>query len=146
MSRGVAEEIVAEAMSWLGTPYRHQGARKGVGCDCLGLVLGVWRAIYGQAPQMPGAYAPDWAEAGGSDRLLEAARRHCSEKRDGLLAAGDLVLFRWRPHLPAKHAAIMVKPETFIHAYQGHSVMISMLVPQWRNRIAGVFAFPEKSA
>ncbi len=28
---------------WLGTPYRHQGRRKGVGCDCLGLVLGVWR-------------------------------------------------------------------------------------------------------
>jgi cell wall-associated NlpC family hydrolase len=24
--------VIAEAMTWLGTPYRHQGSRKGVGC------------------------------------------------------------------------------------------------------------------
>ena len=28
---------------WIGTPYRHQASLKGVGCDCLGLVRGVWR-------------------------------------------------------------------------------------------------------
>jgi NlpC/P60 family putative phage cell wall peptidase len=37
--------IVAETRAWLGTPYRHQASLKGVGCDCLGLVRGVWRAI-----------------------------------------------------------------------------------------------------
>jgi cell wall-associated NlpC family hydrolase len=25
--------IVAQARSWLGTPYRHQASLKGVGCD-----------------------------------------------------------------------------------------------------------------
>ncbi|MEP9397204.1 NlpC/P60 family protein [Mesorhizobium sp. KR2-14] len=140
----VASLIVAEAMSWLGTPYRHQGRRKGVGCDCLGLVLGVWRAVYGREPEQPGHYAPDWAEAGGQDLMLEAARRHCTEKPSKQPSAGDLVLFRWRPHLPAKHAAIMIAPERFIHAYQGHAVVASALVPQWRSRIAGVFAFPER--
>ncbi|MBA3448962.1 MAG: peptidase P60, partial [Pseudaminobacter sp.] len=25
-----AQAIVAEALTWIGTPYRHQGARKGV--------------------------------------------------------------------------------------------------------------------
>src|SRR3569833_631271 len=35
--------IVTEARSWIGTRYRHQGSMKGVGCDCLGLVRGVWR-------------------------------------------------------------------------------------------------------
>ena len=45
----IAEAVVKEALSWLGTPYRHQGSRKGVGCDCLGLVMGVWRAIHGAA-------------------------------------------------------------------------------------------------
>ena len=29
------QRIVAAARGWIGTPYRHQGARKGVGCDCL---------------------------------------------------------------------------------------------------------------
>lgn len=37
--------IVAETRDWIGTPYRHQASLKGVGCDCLGLVRGVWRAV-----------------------------------------------------------------------------------------------------
>ncbi len=73
MGAGMAAAVVAEALSWIGTPYRHQAARKGVGCDCFGLVRGVWRALYGVELEKPGAYAPDWAEAGGRERLLEGA-------------------------------------------------------------------------
>src|SRR5690606_10394391 len=75
----VRRKAVVEALSWVGTPYRHQASTKGLGCDCLGLVRGVWRALYGEEPETPGPYAPDWAEAGGTDRLLDAARRHCRE-------------------------------------------------------------------
>ncbi|MEO9341120.1 NlpC/P60 family protein [Mesorhizobium sp. SB112] len=139
----IGEKIVAEALSWVGTPYRHQGARKGVGCDCLGLVRGVWRTVYGEEVETPVAYAPDWAEAGGRDLLLDAARRHCCEKPLAGAGHGNLIIFRWRPHLPAKHAGIMIGEDRFIHAYQGNAVTVSALVPQWRSRIAGVFAFPE---
>ena len=132
--------VVIEAASWIGTPYRHQGSRKGVGCDCLGLVRGVWRGLYGDEPEAPGPYAPDWAEASGQDRLLEAARRYLIGV--DAPAAGRVVLFRWRPHLPAKHAGIALDAGRFIHAYQGQGVTVSALVPQWRRRIAGVFAFP----
>jgi len=136
------QRVVIEAVSWVGTPYRHQGSRKGVGCDCLGLVRGVWRGLYGIEPERPGPYAPDWAEAGGEDRLLDAARRHMVEMDVPELAAGRVVLFRWRPHMPAKHAGIALDGGRFIHAYQGQSVTISALVPQWRRRIVGVFSFP----
>lgn len=136
------ERVLAEALSWVDTPYRHQASRKGVGCDCLGLVRGIWRALYGTEPEAPGPYSMDWAETGGSDRLLEAARRHFRECPGTELVPGRLVLFRWRPHLPAKHAGILTGRETFVHAYEGRSVLISALVPQWRRRIAGVFAFP----
>lgn len=138
----VAERIVTEAITWTGTPYRHQGSRKGVGCDCLGLVRGVWRAVYGTDAEAPGPYAADWAEAGGGDPLVEAARRHFRERPAGEARPGDLLLFRWRPHLPAKHAGILFDERRFLHAYEGHAVTISALVPQWRRRIAGVFAFP----
>ena len=37
---------------------------------------------------------------------------------------GDLLLFRWRPHLPAKHAGILVEPDRFIHAYEGNAVTV----------------------
>ena len=144
MSGAVADVVVGEALSWLGTPYRHQGFRKGVGCDCIGLVLGVWRAVYGVEPELPGPYAPDWAEAGGEERFLTAVRRHFPEKPADERAAGDLLLFRWRPHLPAKHAGILVGQERFVHAYEGMAVSLSALAPQWRKRIAGVFAFPAR--
>ena len=43
--------IVREARTWLGTPYLHQASVRGAGCDCLGLVRGVWRALYGREPE-----------------------------------------------------------------------------------------------
>lgn len=35
------EQIVKTARSWLGTPFIHQGRVKNIGCDCLGLIIGV---------------------------------------------------------------------------------------------------------
>lgn len=138
-------KVAAAALAWVGTPYRHQGARKGVGCDCLGLVRGVWRDLYGTEPERPDAYAPDWAEAGGEDRLLAAARRHLVAAEAEAPFAGAVLLFRWRPHLPAKHAAIAVGSDRFVHAYEGRAVTVSFLVPQWRRRLAGIFAFPARA-
>lgn len=137
-----ARRVVDAALSWVGTPYRHQGSRKGVGCDCLGLVRGVWREIYGGEAEQPGPYAPDWAEAAGEDRLLEAARRLLIDTGDAVAFPGAVLLFRWRPHMPAKHVGIALDSDRIVHAYQGRSVTVSSLVPQWRRRIAGVFAFP----
>lgn len=141
--QGTRAAILAAAHGWLGTPYRHQGATKGVGCDCLGLVRGIWREVYGTEPEQPSAYAPDWAESGSEDRLLMAAQRHCRALPIGEGRAGDLLVFRWRPHLMAKHLAILIEGDRILHAYEGHAVTISPLIHQWRRRIAGVFAFPD---
>ena len=46
------------------------------------------------------------------------------------------------PIAPEEIADVSLDETRLIHAYQGHAVMISPLVPQWRRRIAGVFAFP----
>ena len=140
---GIRQTILSEALDWLGTPYRHQGSRKGVGCDCLGLVLGIWREVYGSEPEHPGAYAADWAETGGGDRLLDAARRHCVERDVEEMQPGDLLVFRWRPQHAAKHVGILLRGDCFLHAYEGHAVLISPLIAQWRRKIAGVFAFPD---
>lgn len=37
----IASIIITQARTWLGTPFHHQARLKGVGCDCLGLVVGV---------------------------------------------------------------------------------------------------------
>ncbi len=142
MNASIADRIVTEALTWVGTPYRHQGSRRGVGCDCLGLVRGVWRAVYGAEAETPGPYSMDWAETGGGEPLLDAARRHCQQQHRAP-RTGDLILFRWRSGLPIKHAGIAINADSFVHAYEGASVVASPLVPQWRRRIAGLFQFPQ---
>ena len=37
----VHPNICQQARTWLGTPFKHQGRVKGVGVDCLGLLIGV---------------------------------------------------------------------------------------------------------
>lgn len=135
-------QVIAEARSWIGTPYRHQASLKGVGCDCLGLLRGVWRALHGDEPEATPAYAPDWAEANGEERLAAAARRHLHEIGPGAAEPGDVLLFRWRPHLPAKHAAILTAPDRMVHAHDGAAVAEVYFAPFWRRRLAYAFRFP----
>ncbi|SOE17462.1 NlpC/P60 family putative phage cell wall peptidase [Hoeflea halophila] len=143
MEDGRGQRIVAAARGWIGTPYRHQGVRKGVGCDCRGLVRGVWAEVTGRQAQDPGAYAPDWAERSGCDRLLIAARDHCGDAISPADAMpGDIVLFRWRAGVSAKHAGILSGPDHFIHAYEAAGVIESALIPSWRRRIAAVHRIP----
>ena len=139
---GLRERIVAEAAAWLGTPYQHQASLQHVGCDCLGLVRGIWRGVIGLEPEKPPPYSPDWAEAMGADTLLEAARRHLREIAIGAAQPGDVLLFRIAAGRPAKHAAIVSKPGRIIHAYWGQTVCETRLTPWWERRIAGAFAFP----
>jgi NlpC/P60 family putative phage cell wall peptidase len=134
--------IVAETRAWLGTPYRHQASLRGVGCDCLGLVRGVWRAVIGEEPERAPAYAPDWAEASGRESLADAAERHLISVGRDAFREGDVLLFRWRANLPAKHAAIVTGLDKIVHAHDGAAVAEVALAPWWRRRIAYAFRFP----
>lgn len=135
------DAIVAHARAWIGTPYHHQASHLGVGTDCLGLIRGVFRSLYGrEAETMPG-YARDWAEGAGEETMLAAARRHLVEIVPATAAAGDVLIFRYRQRYVAKHAAILAGP-TLIHAIEGAPVCEVSLTSWWRRRIAGAFAFP----
>lgn len=135
------EQILTEARSWLGTPYQHQASCKGAGCDCLGFVRGVFRAFWQENEILP-AYSSNWAEEGGRELMLEAASRHLEPRPTGQRSAGDILLFRYRPHFPAKHAGILLNDHQFIHAQHGVGVVVASLGPWWQRRIACVFAFP----
>lgn len=37
--------IVTEARHWIGTPFHHQGRLRGVGVDCVGLVIGICESL-----------------------------------------------------------------------------------------------------
>lgn len=137
--------VIAEAKLWIGTPYVHQMATKHAGCDCLGLVRGVWRAVIGSEPERPPAYSRDWSEPQGEERLWEAAGRHLLRKPLIEAAPADVILFRMKDGSVAKHlgiqSAIGSSPR-FIHAYSGHGVVESPLSAPWARRIVARFEFP----
>ncbi|MFN3131981.1 peptidase P60 [Roseibium sp.] len=145
----VREAVLDEARSWIGTPYRHQASCRGAGSDCLGLLRGIWRALYGDEPQAMPPYSADWAETGGRETLLEAGRRWLLEIAPEATEPGDVLVFRWRDGVPAKHAGILSGPlqaaPRLIHAYERAGVIESPLVPSWQRRIAASFTFPKET-
>ena len=134
--------IVSIARGWLGTPYHHQASRRAVGADCLGLVRGVWREVYGTDAELPPAYSRDWAEASGEETLLAGAGRHLLQIDRGKARDGDVVVFRLRGGLVAKHTAILTSGTSFVHAMEGGPACEAALGSWWQRRIAGAFSFP----
>ena len=124
--------IIEAARAWIGTPYQHQASCRGAGCDCLGLIRGVWRDLYG---------AMDWAEAEAAELMRDAARRHCHEIALREAGPGDVLMFRMVRNGPARHAGILSDPGHIIHACSGHAVREEPL-GSWARRAAYAFRFP----
>ena len=149
--RALRSAIVSAARSWIGTPYRHQGQLKGVGCDCLGLLIGVWREVMGSAARLNDGltippYTPDWAEAMKRETFADGLRDYLDEIDVAEAQAGDIVLFRWRAHLPAKHAGILTARDRMVHAQEGAKVTEVTLSPWWRRRMAFGFGISAAKA
>ncbi len=136
--------VVRLARDWIGTPYVHQASARGAGADCLGLVRGIWRELYGREPEALPAYTPDWGEVGGAEHLAAGAARHLVPAA-GPPRPGEVLLFRMREGAVAKHLGILTAAHpaaAFIHAYDRHGTVESPLSGPWAARIAGRFRFP----
>jgi NlpC/P60 family putative phage cell wall peptidase len=142
----IQDEIIAATRGWIGTPYLHQQSQQQLGCDCLGLVRGVWRDVYGTEPELPPAYSASWCLDDGRETLAEAARRHMNEIPQLQFTPGDLLLFRWKSHLPARHAGIAVDEDRMVHAQDGQRVCEVALNAWWLRHLAFAFRFPARAA
>jgi NlpC/P60 family putative phage cell wall peptidase len=137
-----AGAVVAAARAFLGTPYRHQASLAGAGCDCLGLLRGVWRALYGAEPMTVPAYRADMRDPTNAGALRRAAETLLVPEA-GPLAAGQVVLFRLGDLTEPKHCGILVSPTRFIHAQERLGVVEANLTEAWARRVSGRFGFPE---
>lgn len=143
------EAIVASARRWIGTPYCHQASTKGAGCDCLGLVRGVWRDVIGPEPEAIPRYTQDWTSKGSnkgpvSDPLWEMCMRQFVPASKNL-EVGNVVLFQMRFGASAKHLGIISeigRQVRFIHSYSRHGVIEQKLTHSWERRIMASFSFP----
>ncbi len=107
--------VVAEAMTWLGTPYHHHGRLKGVGVDCAGLPL----AVYAEAGLIPetdvGHYSPQWHLHRSREVYLEWVERLGPRQiSHDEIQAGDFLI--WRFGRTFSHGAIALDERRVIHA------------------------------
>lgn len=144
----IRNAVLSEALGWRGTPYVHGASLKGLGCDCIGLVRGVWRAVYGAEPQAMPAYTPDWDDMSWDERLLSALNRHFEPIELDAAMPGDVLAFRMVAGAVVKHVAILSyqrgERAQMVHAYWGRAAVESWMGPWWRRRLVAAFSFPER--
>lgn len=137
------EAVLAEAVRWIGTPYCHQACKRGVGADCLGLIVGVWNAVATTPLELARHDQRSWAQHADGEPLLDGLRQFLTEQSPASALPGDVLALRWRSRWPASHLAILMPDTTIVHAYEGGRVVRSNLAP-WSAHIAASFAFPER--
>lgn len=134
-----AEQIITEARTWKGTPFMGHVRVKGIGCDCVGLVVGVLMKL--------GAIPKDIALPAytlGSGSHMEYSLVCGWIENSGLFTAeapaqpGDIVGLKLGRVV--HHVGIVTSEATFIHAVEKHGVIESRLdAPPWENRVKSIW-------
>lgn len=111
--------VVAEAASWIGTPFHHAARVKGAGVDCLMLLAEVYERAGVSAHIEPPFYVPDWHLHRDAERyregLLRYARPIAGPPQGPEPLPGDIALFRFGRTF--SHGAIVIQWPRLIHAY-----------------------------
>lgn len=136
-------DIATLARTWVGTPYHNHAAIKGVGCDCIGLIRGIWADIHGELPPVP-HYTPRWSQRNtGEERLLDAARAYLVEVPVETRGPGIVLGFRVHPRSLAQHCGVMTTMTDMVHAHSGRGVHEVTLGERWEPKVVAAFKFPE---
>lgn len=144
-----SDEIVAEARTWVGTRYHHQAMKKRVGVDCVGLIVGVGKAL--------GFFGADFEEKfrefdGYSHvpnpakmrRGLELFLEPAGIEKTEVPGPGVIGWLEWRDDLPM-HLCIFAAFDirlTMIHAYKPIGFCVEHTVDEaWKGRINSFWKF-----
>lgn len=139
-----ADQIVRAALEWEGTPYRHQCALQGAGCDCLGLLRGVWAQLLGSEPFLVPPYSADPRHETDPGLMLREFNHWLMSKAKPA-KAGDVLLFSLSARFPPHHCAIMLDGEQFLHAQERLGVVRGALPGPWLRRLHSVYQLPVAS-
>lgn len=130
-------KIITTARSYLGTPFHHQGRLKGVGVDCIGLIVCVLRDL--------GIEVNDSFDYNGhpdSEFLKHKLREHFNEIDPNAARDGDIFLFHIGRN--PQHLAFVTKtyPHSIIHTHQGVGKVVETHIGSWCERISAAFQIP----
>jgi len=133
----IREKIIEEARTYLGTPFVHQGRLKGIGIDCIGLIVNVGKSLdllhndnttYGRYPD--------------GVTLMAELRKYFIEKSIEKVQSGDVAVY-WlkNPDIPT-HVGI-VTDYGLIHTYADIGKVVEhKLTKAWSKRLYAAFTYP----
>lgn len=127
-------QIIAEARTWLGTPFHHQGRLKGVGVDCAGVVIGVAKVLNIVDVDITG-----YSRLPSGDLLKKHLRENMIEIDIADAKAGDVLLFSF--DRDPQHVAFLTDVG-ILHAYMQVKKCIEHSFDDvWKSRVRGAFKF-----
>lgn len=131
--------VVAEAKTWLRTPWHHEARVKGSGVDCAQFLIGVYAGV-GLVPAITTEHYPhDWHLHRDEPRFL-AYLLQFADPVDAPLP-GDVAMFQYGRH--AAHGAIVIDEAgpTIIHAWRDERMvtLTDLSVSPLRERLAGYY-------
>jgi cell wall-associated NlpC family hydrolase len=123
--------VVAEAKSWLMTPYHHKAAVKGAGADCAMFPLAVYRAV--MPARFEGLVVPtyphDWHQHKDLPIYRDVVASLAHSIAPEVLQPGDFVLYRFGR--VESHGAIALGEGMLIHSQVGLGVTLQEANAQW---------------
>jgi NlpC/P60 family putative phage cell wall peptidase len=140
--------VVAEARSWIGTPYRAGNAVKGAGCDCASLIAAVMFACGVFEPEEIGFHGAHWWANGGEEKYMFRLRRHARKMVEGIAYAtlearpGDIALVRVAGSELYNHGGIVTKWPRVVHNVGPSAVEVNAsndCCGTWANQQVAIF-------
>lgn len=135
---GQRAAVVAEAKTWLGTPWRHRGRVKGAGVDCAQFVIKVYAGAGMIADFDTGEYPRDWHIHKDDERFLAFVPSFAREIAEADVGPGDLMLCKIG-RVYSHGAIVLAWPQGIHAAIQAGQVVLCDL-----DRDAGLIAGPRK--
>lgn len=106
--------IIAEAKSWLKTPYHHRQRLKGVGVDCAMLLMGVFAGVGLIEEFEVEDYPRDWMLHRDEERFRAVVLRYADEIALADVQPGDVCLYRVGRSFA--HGAVIIDWPLIVHA------------------------------
>lgn len=129
-------DLIAEARTWLGTPFVHQQSRKGIASDCIGFVGGVAVAL-----RVPCALEwshderfKNYARTPDPDLLLRACDEYMDQVPRHTTRPGDVLVMKFQKE--PMHFGYLSAPGYMIHCYEPRGGVVEHGIdPKWSQRI-----------
>ena len=113
------DAVLAEARSWLRTPFHHAARVKGAGVDCAQILIAVYSKAGIIREFTPEFYRAQWHFHRSEERYLATIGRFAKEF-PGPPKPADVAVFKFARCF--SHGAIVLEWPTVIHAYIGRGV------------------------